>query len=839
MPATIQQISALLGQQGQIVSPQAPVIQVLTDSRTIFSGADSLFFAISGAQHNGLQYVEQAYAAGVRSFVVEKLPSTLHGDANYLLVENAIDALQIIAAAHRLQFQFPVIGITGSNGKTIVKEWLYHLLKQQLDIVRSPKSYNSQIGVPLSVWKMDERNELGIFEAGISQPGEMQKLQQVIRPTHGIITNISDPHREGFENDVQKLSEKLKLFKEASLLVFCADHEQISDAIKIILPNTKTIAWSARSNNADVIISDIEQLPDSTMFTLKYDEHNLHFKIPYSDSASLENSIHAIVMSLVIMNERKTLGAFTISNITIQAATLPVVSMRLELKRADHNSLLINDAYSADIASLEIALKFQAQHSTGLQRVVILSDFDQSGLERQLLVGEILKLLSAYQVDRIIGIGEGWHANNEIDKSRVQTFADTETCIAYLQQQPISNAVILIKGARRFTLERIGQLLELKTHGTALRIHLDHMVSNLQVYRSILKPGVKTMVMVKAFSYGSGQAEIARLLAHQRVDYLAVAYADEGVDLRRQGIRLPIMVMNPEPETFDQLLDAQLEPEIYSMRILNLWLQAVQNRKAHSENKQYVVHIKLDTGMHRLGFEASDIDVLIDTLQQHPHIHVAGIFTHLAATDSADHHAFTKLQLQKFESMSTRITDALGYAVIRHALNSSGISNYPEAQFDMVRLGIGLYGVDPSSTVQSRLKHVSTLVTNIAQIRNIQEGESVGYSCSFIAPKPMRIATINIGYADGFARSLSNGKGKVYALGNGHHANPYCPVVGRVCMDMTMIDITHLPHLREGDAVEIFGEHITISQHAEMQGTIAYEVMTGISQRVKRVYWNE
>lgn len=840
MSATIQEISALFGGQGQIVSPDTTVRHVLTDSRTIFSGADSLFFAIPGAQHDGHHYLDQAYQAGVRSFVIEKMPLSPHADANYLVVTHAIHALQRMAAAHREGFNIPVVGITGSNGKTIVKEWLYHLLKLEFDIIRSPKSYNSQLGVPLSVWMMDAHNELGIFEAGISKPDEMWRLADVIQPTHGIITNISDPHREGFIDDAQKLSEKLQLFSSAHTLVYCRDHALIHEAVQRQLKDCKTISWSLQDNTADVMISDIETLPESTLCTVQYDHHKLHFALPFSDAASLENSIHALVMALVLLAEKNALDPQHIEILTQQAATLPAISMRLELKRADQNCLVINDAYSADIASLEIALRFQAQHSAGMQRVVILSDFDQSGIDAPQLCSEIMQLLDTFRIEKVFGIGEGWMrfaAGKNI--ATLSVFSDTEHCLQYLQGASFSNAAILLKGARRFRLERIGQLLELKTHGTELRIHMDHMVHNLQVYRSLLSPGVKTMVMVKAFSYGSGQAEVARLLAHQRVDYLAVAYADEGYELRKQGIRLPIMVMNPEPDTFDQIIDAHLEPEIYSTRILQLWLQTLARRKRGDEILSSNIHIKLDTGMHRLGFGASELGSLIETLQHHPELSVASIFTHLAATDSAEHKAFTELQIQRFNEWSQQIMSVTDRPVLRHALNSSGISNYPHAQFDMVRLGIGLYGVDPSDTVQRRLKHVSTLVTNIAQIKEIQTGESIGYSRSFIADKTMRIATINIGYADGFARALSNGKGQVYAIGQQRVKDALCPVVGRVCMDMTMIDITHLPSIQEGEAVEIFGEHISISAHAAMQGTIAYEVMTGISQRVKRVYWNE
>ena len=831
MAFTIGEIAKILGGRGQIVSPEAPIRQLLTDSRNVSFGAESLFFAIPGTQHDGHAYIDQALQAGVRCFVVEKMPQKTPADANFILVPVAIRALQQVAAAHRGLFDIPVLGITGSNGKTIVKEWLNHLLQTQMDIVRSPRSYNSQIGVPLSVWEMDARHELGIFEAGISQPGEMEYLQKVIQPTIGLFTNIGHPHSEGFRDDAEKLQEKMHLFTSCHRIIYCADQPEVQ---RFMQSTGKGFSWSREHDQADVCVRDVLVDATSTQFHIQFQSHLIHLHIPFTDAASIENAIHAIVAALLIRSASGSLTDKDITTIQTRASGLPVISMRLELKKGAQNCLIINDSYSADLASLEIALRFQAQHGAGLYRTIIFAAFDETGLQDAALCSAIAQLLKRYHIQRAIAIGDMYMSHQSLFSGiDMQFVPDTETCLTQIKQSAFQNEVILIKGARRYKLERISALLEAKTHGTVLRVHMHHLVHNLHVYRSTLKPGVKTMVMVKAFSYGSGQAEIARILSHQRVDYLAVAYADEGVELRMQGIRLPIMVMNPEPDAFANMIAHNLEPELYSKRILHAWLQETQ---AHVDSP--AVHLKIDTGMHRLGFEAEDINAIIEHL---PRLRIASVFTHLSASDDKAHHAFTQEQLKKFTQAAERIKQAVDYPIILHALNSSGISHYPDAQFDMVRLGIGLYGVDPADAIQSKLKPVSTFETSIAQIKDIAVGESVGYSRSFIANKPMRIATINLGYADGFSRELSNGRGQVAIIPADAKFNQQfiCPVVGRVCMDMTMIDITQVPEVHEGDIVEIFGTHISIQSHAAMRNTIAYEVMTGISQRVKRVYESE
>lgn len=836
---SIESICTILHCRGQIVSPDAIIEHLLTDSRNVIFGGSALFFAITGKQLDGHNYTDQAHDAGVRNFVVEHLPVNTYPDSNYLLVNNSIKALQQLATFHRNKFQIPVIGITGSNGKTIVKEWVYHLLKIKFDIIRSPKSYNSQIGVPLSVLAMDEKNELAIFEAGISLPGEMDALENIIHPNIGIITNITKTHSEGFENDLEKTKEKLKLFKGSECIIYRKDHTIIDELISVA---HNKISWSTNNTlNADVFVKDIEILSEETLFTIVYKNKSLHFTIPYTDKAAFENAVHALTTALYLLDTRQAINDKSIENITLQATSLPPVSMRLELKKGFHNCILINDSYSADLASLDIALHFLSHHGEGLHKTVILSDFDESGEEANILYQKIAALLKERAIENFYGIGGNISANkNYFADFKTKFFKDTKHFTDHFNELEFRNEIILLKGARRFQLEKISALLTLKTHGTVLNIQLNNIVHNLNVYRSVLNPAVKTMVMVKAFSYGSGQAEIARLLSHNRVDYLAVAYADEGVELRRQGIQLPILVMNPEPETFDQIIQYELEPEIYSFRILQIFLDVLSGKKRTAEGDQsdansirsesFPIHIKLDTGMHRLGFEEKDLGKLINILTQTPHIKVTSIFSHLASADDGNQDNFTRQQISLFENWSQRIMQVLSHKVLRHILNSPGITKFKDAQFDMVRLGIGLYGVDPSSSFQGSLLPVSSLHTTIAQIKEIKKGESVGYGRSFIAEKNMLIATINIGYADGFSRRLSNGVGKV-AIGEN-----LISVIGRVCMDMTMIDITEHSEIREGDVVEIFGTTISITEYAEYQGTIAYEAMTSVSQRVKRLY---
>ncbi|MEZ5014619.1 MAG: bifunctional UDP-N-acetylmuramoyl-tripeptide:D-alanyl-D-alanine ligase/alanine racemase [Chitinophagales bacterium] len=819
---TIEQIREILSCKGQIVRQDAVIRHLLTDSRNVIFGRESLFFALPGPQHDGHTFVAQAYAEGVRNFVVRALPEKVFADANFLLVEDTIAALQKIAAAHRAAFHIPVLGITGSNGKTIVKEWLYQLLRSRYDIVRSPKSYNSQIGVPLSVWSMDAQNELAIFEAGISLPDEMAKLEHVIKPQIGIITNITDTHSEGFADKQQKTKEKLLLFADADVIIYRKEHALIDENIPA---GKKTMCWSTERSDADIYVRDPEYLPDQTLFTIVYGAFTLHFRIPFADAASFENAMHAISAALYIADEQNDLDALFIEELTQAAGNLQPVSMRLEIKKGIHGCLLINDAYSADIDSLAIALHFLKQQSGTLRRTAILGEFDDSGLQPEVLFARIAALLKENGVTRLITIGEKWQAFAAAFSSfELLSYTSADALLQQISALHFYEEIILIKGARRLKMEQISTALALRSHGTELQIHLHHLAHNLQVFRAHLDPGVKTMAMVKAFSYGSGQAEIARTLAHQRVDYLAVAYADEGVDLRKQGIRLPIMVMNPEPDTYHLFTEYNLEPEVYSMDML---------RELHAtlrKGTQLRIHVKLDTGMHRLGFYVDALPELLAFLLEHRNLEVVSVFSHLAAADAEREDDFTFRQIGLFDAWSKQITALYDKPVLRHMLNSPGIGRFPNAQFDMVRLGIGLYGVDPSGVMQKQLLPVGYLYSTISQIKEIEKGDTVGYGRSFTAENNMRIATINIGYADGFSRRMGNGTGSVFLHGK------EAPVLGRICMDMCMVDVTEIPEAQAGDRVEIFGDHISIEEVARRQETIAYEIMTGVSQRVKRTY---
>ncbi|MBC8173224.1 MAG: bifunctional UDP-N-acetylmuramoyl-tripeptide:D-alanyl-D-alanine ligase/alanine racemase [Chitinophagales bacterium] len=837
----IQNIKEILTATGQIDRPEAEIEYLLTDSRNIIYPERSLFIAIKGKQHDGHRYITQTYQAGVINFIVEQLPDKQFTGVNFLLVENSVDALQKLAMHHRNTFNIDDIGITGSNGKTIVKEWIYHLLRSKRNICRNPKSYNSQIGVPLSVWNLEKENDLGMFEAGISLPNEMEKLQPVIDPTIGIFTNIGPAHDEGFANREEKIREKLKLFtgKKMRVLFYCCDQQEVKAAIKTTFRKEITRAWSMKDNpEADILVKNItggftgrdmqtELLQQKTTFDIVLSGRKLYkLEIPFPDEASLENAVNAIIVADCLgMGEDELREGLK---------TLPTVSMRLELKKGIHNCQVINDVYSADISSLEIALHFLRNNKQNLHTHVILSDIDESGADEKSLYSEVASLLAENKVDFFTGIGEAiTRQRKSFEKIKDLTITFYPNTEAYVQQfnpNDFHDQFILLKGARRFRLERINNLLAQKTHGTVLQINLNHLVHNLNVYRSLIDPHVKTMAMVKAFSYGSGTSEIASVLAHHHVDYLAVAYTDEGIELRKNGIHLPIMVMNAEPDTFEHLLQYKLEPEIYNFRILHLLLEFLKGKTIADPVN---IHLKIETGMHRLGFEADETDKLLSLIDAHPEIKIVSIFSHLSAADEEIHDTFTQEQISLFKKISDHMISHISYQPLRHILNSAGISKFPDAQFDMVRLGIGLYGDDPSKSMQQKLLPVSTLTATVSQIKNVPAGESIGYARGEFATKDMRIATINIGYADGFSRKLSNGAGSVYLNGK------YAPVVGRVCMDMIMVDVTNTSNIHEGDETEIFGPHISIQQFAEWMQTIPYEVMTGISQRVKRVYIQE
>ena len=805
---------------------------ILLDSRKLLFPASSLFFALDGPRRNGVLFIPELYKKGVRHFVVDQgfmdAATVNFPGADFLMVNDTMQALQQLTAFHRRQFNMPVVGITGSNGKTIIKEWLFQLLQNDYNIVRSPKSYNSQTGVPLSVWQMNASHTLGIFEAGISQPDEMEKLEKIITPTIGVFSAIGEAHNEGFLNIRQKINEKLKLFIHADLLIYCADHPDINEAVNTFRNNVREgdeqfrlFSWSKKSK-ADLHIVAIEKEAGHTNLAISYKEETISFRIPFMDDASIENAITCCAVLLCL-----GIGSESISQ---KMLLLRPVEMRLELKQGINNCAVINDSYSADINSLTIALDFLQQQQQHPKRTLILSDILQSGKSNAHLYADVASILQQKNINRFIGIGPGICSQKDTFNNIAETIFFTSTSDFKQQFHSIHfrEETILLKGARFFEFEQISHLLEQKVHQTLLEINLNAITHNLNVYQQQIGMGVKIMCMVKAFSYGSGGFEIANLLQFHKVDYLAVAYVDEGVELRKAGITLPIMVMNADEATFDLLVQFELEPELFSFGILS----AFENYLKQCGLANYPVHIKLDTGMRRLGFEQNELEELCKNLQMASNFKVQTVFSHLAASDTPDHDGFTQLQASVFLLGCVQIQQALGYPFLRHIANTGAIYRHKNLQLDMVRLGIGLYGIDSNPLIQQQLENVTTLKTTVSQIKKVKAGESVGYSRMGQASKDAVIATVRIGYADGYPRLLGNGRGKMRINGK------LAPVIGNVCMDMTMLDITGIDAL-EGDEVVVFGEDMPVGELATAANTIAYEILTGISQRVKRVYYEE
>lgn len=810
--------------------------QWLTDSRQLtgLPGekqlADVVFFAIRGEHHDGHAFIGELYRKGVRQFVVERsgLRAELnqYPEAEFTVVDSSLETLQMLAAEHRQRVQIPVIGITGSNGKTIVKEWLAQLLSDDFIIAKSPKSYNSQLGVPLSVHELTPRHTLGIFEAGISKAQEMPALERIIRPTMGVFTNVGTAHDEGFRTRKQKIAEKLRLFTHSETLIYCTDYVDIDEEVHLLLkavnPHLRCVTWSAQGNTATY-----QAHLDGSELTLTSSEAaSIRVTLPFTDPASVENLTHCLVTMLTIRPE-------VVRQLQPRLNRLRPVSMRLEQKAGINHCVLIDDSYNNDVAGLTLALRFLNQQTTRSRRVVFLSDVLQSGQPEQDLYALVSTLIREADVAQFIGIGPVLSRNAPLFPDTSLFYTDTDALLAQFPFHTLQNSAVLVKGARSFSFERISHRLAEKVHGTVLDINLDALTHNLNSYREKVGSGTKIMVMVKAFAYGSGSTEVAQLLQFHRVDYLAVAYADEGVALRRNGINLPIMVMNPAPETFSALLAYRLEPEIYSRRVLTEWGEFLRNQTSVTDPASpCAIHLKIDTGMHRLGFLEFELPGVAGYLRDHPMLHVASVFSHLAGSDEARFNAFSQEQYETFRRSTIVLETALGYQPTRHILNSAGIMRFPGYTLDMVRLGIGLYGVEASGLNPSVLHPVGTLRTVISQIKTVKAGESVGYSRRGVLTHDARIATLAIGYADGYDRRFGNGTGQVLINGT------RCETVGNVCMDMTMVDVTSAA-ASEGDTAIIFGPELPISELARQIGTIPYELLTGISERVKRVFFKE
>lgn len=823
---------------------------LLNDSRQLSSPSSSIFFAIKGLHHDGHQYLDDLYRKGVREFVVEKSACNIGvmrelsqmPEAKVWQVEDSILSMQEVAAQHRAQFAIPVIGVTGSNGKTVVKEWLSQLLANRFQIVKSPKSYNSQIGVPLSVWQMNKAHTLAIFEAGISRPEEMEALQKVIQPTIGIFTNIGTAHNEFFAETSQKIREKMKLFQQAKTLIYCSDYVEIDEIVKKEFifenPSCKILSWSRVLPFG--IRVDWEVGLQNTLVTLQLDDpdtekedlpfqggHAMKLDVPFTDEASIENAIHCIVSMIHL--------GYNELEIQARLQILRPISMRLEMKQGVRGNYLIDDTYNNDLAGLTIALNFLNQQKQREAKVLILSDLLETGVIESELYKHIAHLVKAKHLDMVIGIGEIITRNcslfsipskNGVHEGALHFFRTTQDFLESRLIKEIKDSVILVKGARKFGFEQVVSKLVKKTHGTILEINLDAITHNLNYYRDKIGQQTKIMVMVKAFAYGAGSTEVANLLQFHGVDYLTVAYADEGVALRQNGVYLPIMVMNPSPNDFEQIVQYNLEPEIYSKRILREFSEYIDEHHLTAK-----IHIKLDTGMHRLGFEKHELPALLEVLTCNPNLWVSTIFSHLVGADGAEHDDFTRKQAALYTEMANEISEAIGYFPSRHLANSAGIARFPEARLDMVRLGIGLYGVAATPEDQAQLQTVGTLKTVISQIKTVEAHETVGYSRKGILNRKTKTATIAIGYADGFDRGFSRGNGEVLVHGI------RCKVIGNICMDMCMIDVTDVPNVQEGDDVIIFGKDLSIIELAQKIDTIPYEILTNVSERVKRVFF--
>jgi len=803
----IGEIGKIIEAKGELISPKNEIRSLVYDSRKATGNSGELFIALPGTHHDGHQFIPQLYALGIRNFLVSKAKSTAGlKDINVLHVPNTLEALQQLAAYKRRIFTGPVIGITGSNGKTIVKEWLSTILEQHWRVIKSPKSYNSQLGVPISIWPMSEKQEIAVLEAGVSQKGEMKQLEKMIRPTIGIFTNIGEAHSEGFESTTQKIQEKARLFDHAERIICRIDHKPIVEELS--KKSGSLITWGIDDHKATVNILIAEK-----DYSLRYEGKTFKLKLPFQSPFDLENIFHAIVCAVVLGEEEQQ----------IQQALdkLKPVPMRLEFKRGNNNTYILDDSYNNDLLGLEIALDYLLQQPHKQQKTVILSDILQSGKNIEQLYKEVNSLLEKHQIRRLIGVGQQINANKSVFSMDFVGFESTKDLLTHAPE--FSEETILVKGARDFELERVVTYLEERNHGTVLEVNFEAITHNLNVYRKALEPKTKLMVMVKAFAYGVGVEEIAHLLQYHKVDYLGVAYLDEAINLRKKGIHLPIMIMNVEWSSFRLLETFKLEPEIYSLPMLHRFLEDTSSPPP--------IHLKIETGMHRLGFEAEDLPELIATLKANPQLKVAGIFTHFSSADMPEEDDYTKSQAEAFESTYTKISDALGYAPVKHALNSAGIVRWPQYQFDMVRLGIGLYGFDSSGEVPN-LKPISTLKTQISQIKLVKQGDTIGYSRKGKATEDGQIATIAIGYADGYSRAFSNGN--AYVMVNGQKA----PTIGNVCMDMTMINVTGLD-VKEGDEVIVFGAQPTIVELASWSYTIPYEILTNVSQRVKRVFVSE
>ncbi len=821
MKYSISEILIAIGSKSVKVN-NSTISILLTDSRKLSNPEETLFFALKSKTNDGHLYIKDLYAQGVRNFVVSsKLPTwNKLINANFLVVKDPLHALQKLAAYHRRKFDVPVIGITGSNGKTIVKEWLYQLLQPDYNIVRSPRSYNSQTGVPLSVWQLDDSATLGIFEAGISMPDEMEYLESIIHPTIGVFTKLGEAHQENFASSQHKCNEKLELFINSEVIIYNEDNAILSRCVENMALSHKTFTWSFKNRENPLYIQSVKTTDDKTAIQYSFLGFETKVEIPFIDGASIENAISCIATMLYLR--------ILPEEIEKRIAGLEPVAMRLDVREGKNNCILINDTYNSDFNSIKIALEFQNQRKVdaSLKKTLILSDIFQSGLLPKTLYRKVSEIIDQNNIDKIIGIGKDISQFSSFFSMEKQFFVTTDEFIASQVWKEFRNELILVKGSRSFNFERIIALLEKRVHETVLEVNLDALVHNFNFYKSKVASNVKLVSMVKANGYGAGATEIAKTLQYHRCGYLAVAIASEGVALRNEGVNMPIIILNSETYGFEELFHYNLEPEVYNFRILKAFIKEAESRGVTN----YPIHIKMDTGMHRLGFVRDDIPELIDILRKQKSLYVVSTFSHLAASESWVFDDFTEKQIEIFEELSLQIENELKYSISRHILNSAGIERFPDKQFNMVRLGIGLYGVSASGV--KGLRNVCTLKTTILQIKTLKENDTVGYGLKEKLDHDAQIATIRIGYADGLSRQFGNRKGKVLINGE------FAPIIGDVCMDLCMVDVTNIK-ANEGDSVTVFGENLSVVELAKSINTIPYEILTSVSPGVKRIYIKE
>ncbi|MCD6333489.1 MAG: bifunctional UDP-N-acetylmuramoyl-tripeptide:D-alanyl-D-alanine ligase/alanine racemase [Bacteroidales bacterium] len=815
MRYSVADIARLTG--GELRGNSSRVIRhLVTDTRHIDWPEQSIFIALKGDHQDGHQFLFEAHASGIRAFLVKELPADIDFDQNdtIILVNDPLTALQQLAAAHRKYHPAKVVAITGSNGKTIVKEWLAQCLQNNYKTVKSPKSYNSQLGVPLSVSLIEPEHEWAVMEAGISRPGEMDRLEHILHPDIGILTYMGGAHQEHFETTRQKIREKLILFRHSSVVYACGDQPEVQEELKKLSESVTVLIWAHRKE-ADLVIEKKTKQGNSTCLTGHFHGKPVTLTIPFTDTASIWN---LTLIWLFWLDQ----GMDPVE-INHYVHNLEPIAMRLEQRNGMHGCTLINDSYNSDIQSLKIALDLLFQQTAQEKKTVILSDILQSGIPEEQLYHQVSKLLNRRRLHRIIGIGTGISRYSNLFHAPIQTFQHTEECLEQIGKLNFQQEAILLKGARKFRFERISQGLELQVHQTFLEINMPALKHNLDYFRSLLHPDTRIMVMVKALSYGSGGYELARFLAHERVDYLGVAFIDEALALRRAGVTLPVMVMNPDFQQSRKMIENHLEPVIFNFTGWEIFTR----QSNHLGVTHYPVHIKVDTGMHRLGFTPEEIPQLIERALNQQEIRIRGLFTHLSSAEDPAADAFTREQIRRFRRVSRRLTAALKEPFINHVLNSAGIQRHSDAQMDLVRLGIGLYGYgyDPDH----RLIPVATLKTVITQIHDLQKGELVGYGQKTRLERPSRIAVLPLGYADGLDRRLGNGNYRM--LWN----EQLVPTIGHICMDMCMLDVTGTS-AAEGDQITVFGEELTITRLADQLETIPYEILTAVPSRVKRIY---